>query len=118
MTICFVGSSFCLPEKRPTDNRHHPRKNNLKLKDQPKPFPIRIALIHRLKTRMIPFKNAKKKIQNFAEKVMQIVTLFIMPLSYIAFKELDLQTIKMVKFVTNITSLSLIFFISNLVTNI
>ena len=51
---------------------------------------------------MIPFKNAKKKIQNFAEKVMQIVTLFIMPLSYIAFKELDLQTIKMVKFATNI----------------
>ena len=48
-----------------------------------------IQPIHRLKTRMIPFKNAKKKIQNFAEKVMQIVTLFIMPLSYIAFKELD-----------------------------
>ena len=79
MTICFVGSSFCLPEKKPDNKRNH----------QLKPFPIRIGLIHRLKTRMIPFKNAKKKIQNFAEKVMQIVTLFVMPLSYIAFKELD-----------------------------
>ena len=79
MTICFVGSSFCLPEKKPNNKRHH----------QLKPFPIRIALIHRLKTRLIPFKNAKKHIKNFAEKVMDIVTLFIMPLSYIAFKELD-----------------------------
>ena len=79
MTICFVGSSFCLPEKKPNNKRHH----------QPKPFPIRIALIHRLKTRLIPFKNAKKPIKNFAKKVMDIVTLFIVPLSYIAFKELD-----------------------------
>ena len=36
---------------------------------------------------------------------MQIVTLFIMPLSYIAFKELDVQTIKMVKLATVMVNL-------------
>ena len=88
MTICLVGSSFCLSEYRPPNElRHHPRKNNLKQKHAKKSFPIRLALIHRLKSRMIPFKDAKNHIKNCSQKFMDIITLFIMPISYIAFKD-------------------------------
>ena len=51
-------------------------------------FPIRTALIHRLKVRMLPFKDADKHAKVFLEKFMDIVALFLMPLSYITFKAL------------------------------
>ena len=51
-------------------------------------FPIRTALIHRLKVRMMPFKDADKHAKVFLEKFMDIVALFLMPLSYITFKSL------------------------------
>ena len=51
-------------------------------------FPIRTALIHRLKVRMMPFKDADKHAKVFLEKFMDIVALFLMPLSYITFKAL------------------------------
>ena len=46
-----------------------------------------LALIHRLKSRMIPFKDAKNHIKNCSQKFMDIITLFIMPICYIAFKD-------------------------------
>ena len=49
-------------------------------------FPIRTALIHRLKVRMMPFKDAEKHAKVFMEKFMDIVALFLMPLSYVTFK--------------------------------
>ena len=49
-------------------------------------FPIRMALIHRLKVRMMPFKDAEKRAKVFMEKFMDIVALFLMPLSYVTFK--------------------------------
>ena len=51
-------------------------------------FPIRTALIHRLKVRMVPFKDAEKHAKVFMEKFMDIVALFLMPLSYVIFKAL------------------------------
>ena len=88
MTLCFVGSSFCLSEKRPPKEfRHHKRQQNKKQNYQRKKFPIGLALTHRLKTRMMPFKDVKKKIKNFAQNFMGVVTLFLMPICYIAFKD-------------------------------
>ena len=50
-------------------------------------FPIREVLMHRLKVRMMPFKNAGKHVKIFMEKFMDIVALFITPLSYVIFKD-------------------------------
>ena len=50
-------------------------------------FPIRAVLLYRLKVRMRPFKNAEKPAKIVLEKFMDIVALFIMPLSYIIFKD-------------------------------
>ena len=49
-------------------------------------FPIRAVLLHRLKVRMMPFKTKHAKI--IMEKFMDIVALFITPLSYVTFKNL------------------------------
>ena len=43
--------------------------------------------MHRLKVRMMPFKNAEKHVKIFMEKFMDIVALFITPLSYVIFKD-------------------------------
>ena len=51
-------------------------------------FPIREVLLHRLKVRMIPFKDADKRTKVFMEKLMDIIALFLMPLSYVIFQDL------------------------------
>ena len=62
---------------------NHPQKTR---KEREYSFPIRTALIHRLKVRMMPFKDAEKHAKVFMEKFMDIVALFLMPLSYVTFK--------------------------------
>ena len=44
--------------------------------------------MHRLKVRMMPFKNTDKHAKVFMEKFMDIVALVFMPLSYVTFKDL------------------------------
>ena len=44
--------------------------------------------MHRLKVRMMPFKNTDKQAKVFMEKFMDIVALVFMPLSYVTFKDL------------------------------
>ena len=51
-------------------------------------FPIRQALLHRLKVRMMPFKDAEKPAKVFMEKLMDIIALFLMPLSYVIFQDM------------------------------
>lgn len=107
MSICFVGSSFCLIAygkacgliqarlkfKIPRVNNDIITISGIKIsiriktrKEREYSFPIRMALIHRLKVRMMPFKDAEKRAKVFMEKFMDIVALFLMPLSYVTFK--------------------------------
>ena len=51
-------------------------------------FPIREVLMHRLKVRMMPFKNTEKHAKVFMENFMDFIALVFMPLSYITFKDL------------------------------
>ena len=111
MSICFVGSSFCLFASCKAcgwislsqskvqiaelncvksllfyndfrDNRIKTRK------ERNYSFPIREVLMHRLKVRMMPFKNEGKHVKIFMEKFMDMVAVFITPLSYVIFKDL------------------------------
>ena len=64
------------------------RDNRIKTRKERKySFPIREVLMHRLKVRMMPFKNAEKHVKIFMEKFMDIVAVFITPLSYIILKD-------------------------------
>ena len=74
ISISLVGSSFCLIAYGKDGGQHS--------------FPIREALMHRLKIRMVPFKNTAKHAKVLMEMLMDIVALFFMPLSYITFKGL------------------------------
>ena len=51
-------------------------------------FPVREVLLHRLKVRMIPFKDAEKHTKVFMEKLMDIIACILMPLPYVTFQDL------------------------------
>jgi len=64
------------------------KDNRIKTRKERKySFPMRAVLMHRLKVRMKPFKDMEKHVTIVMEKFMDIVAIFITPLSYVIFKD-------------------------------